>query len=397
MRRPARRAPVRAAPEPSSFEVALEPLELEAGGHIDEHRARVWMWSSMEDHAALARGERLAADVPTVFVAPPLTSGAAVGGEEGFFHGAVGKGRALRPWAHRILGVAPLGSSTSAVSAASERFPRRAAMIGPALAQRLVRGHIDVDEASSPAVITPWDQARSVAATLDALGISRLELAAGGSLGGMIALCLALACPSLVARLCLIATPWASTASMIARSHLAREALRLDPVRGLSLARQIGRLSYRSEADLTARHGRRHAGPSHSAHAGWAPRIPYRVETYLRHHGDQLDMPAESLAALLGAMDHHDAGRAQPTGPSERSPSRPCPVLVAPIDSDELVSAAATDELMRALEARGHSVARRPITSPHGHDAFLIEWPQVNALLRRALSLAAAAGDFDSP
>lgn len=397
MARAASRPRVQPAPTPATFDVALAPLELEGGGTIDDHRARVWMWSSVDDHLALERGEPLAPHAPTVLVAPPLTSGAAVGGADGFFHGAVGRGRALRPWAHRILGIAPLGSSRGAASAASPSFPRRTETRGPALTERLARGHIDVDEVSAPAVVTPWDQARSVAATLESLSVRRLDLAAGGSLGGMIALCLALAYPRLVARLCLIATPWASTASMIARSHLAREALRLDPVGGLSLARQIGRLSYRSEADLAARHGRRHAGPSHAAVEGWAPRIPYRVETYLRHHGDQLDMPAESLATLLGAMDHHDAGRAQAPGSEQLVGARPCPVLVAPVDSDELVSAAATDALIVELAARGHEVRRREITSPHGHDAFLIEWPQINAILRQALALTPARDGCDSP
>ena len=118
-------------------------------------------------------------------------------------------------------------------------------------------------------------------------------------------------------------------------------------------------------------------------------------------------------------MDHHDLARA-PSAPGleERWPARvpPPPSTLAAlgqgprsplpsswgldriratttavaIDGDQLFLPSHGDALVRALAARGTDARLEVVTSPHGHDAFLIEWGQLDAIVRRALDVAPA-------
>jgi homoserine O-acetyltransferase len=63
--------------------------------------------------------------------------------------------------------------------------------------------------------------------------------------------------------------------------------------------------------------------------------------------------------------------------------------LIVHVDTDQLFTLAQSDELARQLRAAGTRVTRAELRSPHGHDAFLIEWPQVAAIVARALRLPA--------
>jgi homoserine O-acetyltransferase len=68
----------------------------------------------------------------------------------------------------------------------------------------------------------------------------------------------------------------------------------------------------------------------------------------------------------------------------ERVTSR---ALVVDIDTDTLFTPAQVDSLALRLSRNGALVKRATIYSPHGHDAFLIEWAQLAPLLTRALTL----------
>jgi homoserine O-acetyltransferase len=353
-----RRSPVSV---PQVFDLPLPDLALEKGGLVRRHRLHGWWWGPAgdgPDHPVPA--------VPTVLLVHALTGGAHAGGPGGWWEPLIGPGRALDPAHHRILCFNNLGSFYGSSAPGMPGFPR-----GPRV------------------TLTSGDIARSLLLGLDRLGIRQVHLAAGGSLGGMVALALGAVAPGRVERLLPIAACAASSAWVVGWNHVSREILRLDPGyphhvnRGLELARQLAMLTYRAEPGLdTAQH---RSLPSIRRFKG------YRVQSYLEHHGRKLKnrFTARCYELLLDAMDHHDLFRPLPgtTGPALARIR--ASTLVVHVATDQLFTPAQSDVLVSSLRSHGAPVTRATLRSPHGHDAFLIEWPQLAAIVKRALRLPA--------
>lgn len=353
--------------------LTLPPLPLEGGGVVDPHRARVWQAGPP--------------DGPVVLLVHALTGDAQAGGEGGWWAPVIGPGRALDPTTHRLVCVNNLGSCYGSSAPTDAGFPRRTTQPPPGPAPQ--KGHFTDPAAALPAVITPWDQARAILQALDALGISSVELVTGGSLGACITLCLAALDPPRFKRMapfagCLAASPW-----IIALNHTARQTLLADPgwpddpARGLALARQLAMISYRAEPGMAMRDDRQQVGD------GWAPRDPYRVQTWLEHQGQKLvaRFDAQAYLCQLDAMDHHDVQRPQPGMAGDPLGRVTASCLAVGIDTDMLYLPAHSARTAQALQARGVHAEHAEIHSPFGHDAFLIEWAQLDGLLRRALAL----------
>jgi len=219
--------------------------------------------------------------------------------------------------------------------------------------------------------ITPRDMARLQWTALDALGIERLALVAGGSLGGMVALEVALERPAAVDRVMPIAAPAVIGNLAAAWNHIQCRLIDLDRDRGLELARQLAMTTYRSEVDFDTRDG---------------------IDSYLEHQGRKLRLRfhAGAYAALVGAMDAHDIGRDR--GGVEaalralvRSGTR---LTGIGITGDILYGPRQVQALVEAAQAAGVPASYREIVSDKGHDAFLVEWDQLTAILHEALAEA---------
>jgi len=166
-------------------------------------------------------------------------------------------------------------------------------------------------------------------------------------------------------------------------NHVARQILRLDPGwpsdvgRGLELARQLAMLTYRAEPSLDARQHRT---------AGRPPDAPWTlpIQSYLEHQGKKLRRRFDARPYLLQleAMDAHDLD-APPSG-TPGGPLRTS-ALCVDIDTDQLFTPAQVDVLADWLTAHGAEARRATVRSPHGHDAFLIEWDALDPLVRLAL------------
>jgi homoserine O-acetyltransferase len=228
--------------------------------------------------------------------------------------------------------------------------------------------------------ISTRDQARAQWAVLDALGIGRLDLVVGGSLGGMVALEVALERPASVRHVAPIAAPAATGPMAIAWNRIqvaVIEALGLD---GLSLARQLAMTTYRSEADFAERFGR-----------DIEPDGRPSIVSYLDYQGRKLTerFDPETYRILAGAMDRHDIG--QDRGGIARAMQTLAAAGVGltgiGIQDDILYGPRQVLELVDAAAAAGVTPARyREIVSTKGHDAFLVEWEQLTLLLREALA-----------
>lgn len=406
---------------PRVFDLELPGFTLEHGGRLSEHHVRGFFWGPPSDLPALERrsrlfgpsfiedeaykivrraeegpravveaGEGLDPSVPTIVVVHALTGDMRPGGPGGFWQEVVGKGRALDPSRYRILCFNNLGSCYGTSGPNDASFPRS-------------------ESPGFPAVVSTWDQARSILLALDRLGIGRVHLVVGGSIGGMIALCLAALAPSRFERVCPIAACEATSAWVIGWNHIARQVLLLDPEfpshpsRGLQLARQIAMLTYRAEPGLDMRQGRGLAEGSAAA----GP-FTFRVGGYLEHQGRKLRERFDAGAYLvqLGAMDHHDLART-PAPPeaseswimgdeTERASLEPpswglsrirASVRAVHIDTDNLCLPAQSLALVERLRLLGGHAESGLIRSPHGHDGFLIEWSQLARELESALAL----------
>ncbi|MEZ4402455.1 MAG: alpha/beta fold hydrolase [Kofleriaceae bacterium] len=437
---------------PTWFELVLPAVTLEAGAELARHVVRGWHWGPREDAAALAAttvpvdprarwqpvaravGELAALarrqpsatrglnrQIPTVVVVHALTGDAGAGGDDGWWAPLIGPGRALDPTQVRIVCFNLLGSCYGTSGPGDGGFPRladdaHAAELAPG------RGGFPVPAVELPATVTTWDQARSILLALDRLGVERVDAVLGGSLGGMVALALAALAPDRVARLVPVATAAAASSWVLAWNHVGRQAILADPGfpvdagRGLELARQLAMVTYRAEPGLELTQGRAQAG------AAWSSRGRYRVQTYLEHQGAKLRgrFEARAYLALLAAMDHHDLSRAPrpPTAvegwPAQVAPPRAslaafgqgprsalaaswgldrirASTVVVAIDSDQLFPPGHGGALVDQLAARGTDARLATITSTHGHDGFLIEWTQLDAIVRDALGAAPAA------
>lgn len=369
---------------PTECDVALGPLMLEAGAKLENARLRLWTLGPVDDGEAL-REQRPLTAFPTVLVLHPLTASPSVSGTTGFWTDMVGKGRALRPWKHRIVSFNALGSCFGSSGPVDPDFPLRVHDAAFEPPPKLVRGSIEFPETLLPATVTPWDQARAILTALDVLGVGELALVVGGSTGGMIAQCLMALAPERTPKVMSIAAPLASSAWMIAQNHLAREAILRDPTfpnakNGLSLARQIARLSYRTAESMEHKQGRRIAGPTHIKEPMWTSRTPYRAASYLRHHGDTFEFDARTYLCLTHAMDHHDLER-QSNAPSLRGVQ----LTNVRLSTDGLISHLGHAQLSAYCAERGADVHDELLCSMHGHDGFLVEQTALGQLISRAL------------
>jgi len=245
--------------------------------------------------------------------------------------------------------------------------------------------------------MTVRDMVRAQKLLVDDLGVRRLVTVIGGSLGGMQALEWAILYPDMVETIVPIATAVQHSAWCIGISEMQRLAIMSDPgwsdgdydaqpAQGLAIARGIAMISYRSRGSFQARFGRQtiSEGDEHRRNRLFE-RIPYSyaVESYLRYQGQKLvdRFDANTYIYLSRAMDLHNisAGRAPLADVLGAVRAR---VLSVGISSDVLYPPEEQKEFASLIPGARYV----QIESPHGHDAFLIEFDQLNAALRSFLS-----------
>ncbi len=233
--------------------------------------------------------------------------------------------------------------------------------------------------------LTPVDLARAHIPLLEHLGVRRLALATGGSLGGMVTLQWGRVSSIPTERLVVFAAPAAASPQAIGWNAVQRMSIEADPAwsggdyaagqgpaAGLAAARALAMITYRSAAEFQARFGR-----LSSRSEG-----VFDVEHYLRRQGDKLvaRFDAASYVALMRSMDLQDVGDlATAALETARQVER---VIGVGIDSDILYPASEVRDWVSAYQAAGGRAEYREIASLYGHDAFLIEWDQVERILR---------------
>jgi len=241
-------------------------------------------------------------------------------------------------------------------------------------------------------VITIRDQVDVEAALADHLGVDRWYAVIGGSMGGQRVIEWAVRHRDRVARAVVIACGAAATAEQIALCSLQIRAIEADPHfnngdyydqpvgpwRGLSIARGIGQVSYRSELELAQRFNRGHQNDEHPFEGGL-----YTVESYLEYHGEKLAhrFDANSYVVLSRAMNNHDVGRGR-GGIADALARVTAEVTIAGISSDRLYPLRLQYELADLLPRnKGVEV----VSSLAGHDGFLTEHEAIGDIIAGSL------------
>lgn len=234
--------------------------------------------------------------------------------------------------------------------------------------------------------ITIRDIVRFQQQFLDEIDIRGIETVIGGSMGGMQALEFTVM-DDRVKSAIPIAMGKEHTSWQIGISHAQRQAIFSDPewksgyyeqdegpAKGLSVARMMAMISYRCQTDFENKFGRE----LQKGHDDL-----FQVESYLNYQGQKLvdRFDALTYVYLTEAMDTHDIARGRKSAAAVLS-SINIPVLVIGINSDQLYPVNEQKELADLLGNGRYEEIR----SEYGHDAFLIEFEQMNAIINPFLS-----------
>lgn len=297
-------------------------------------------------------------------------------GKPGWWTRAVGPGKPIDPERHFIICANVLGSCLGSSGPAS---------IDPAT---------DQPYGMRFPVITIADMVRAQLMLLDHLGIARLAAVIGGSMGGMQALAWPTLFPERVEAAVVIASTARHSAQNIAFHEVGRQAIMADPrwrggdyyvdgnapAAGLAVARMAAHITYLSEAGLTEKFGRRLQAREAKTFGFDAD---FQVESYLRHQGisfvERFD--ANSYLYITRATDYFDL--AEDHGGSlalafAKSKARYC---IISFDSDWLYPTAESRNIVHALHAAGQAASFVELSSPFGHDSFLLDAPEMNRVI----------------
>ncbi len=251
-------------------------------------------------------------------------------------------------------------------------------------------------------VITVRDWVRAQKLLIDHLGIEQLFCVTGGSMGGMQVLQWASSFPERVFTAVPIAAAARHSAQNIAFHEVGRQAIAADPdwcngeylrlgkrpTRGLAVARMAAHITYLSEEALHRKFGRNlQEGPGFTY--GFGP--DFQVESYLRHQGitfvDRFD--ANSYLYITRAMDYFDLVEEHGGVLARAFQNTKVRFCVISFTSDWLFPTSESREIVRALNAVAANVSFVEIKTDKGHDAFLLEEPELHATLTGFLNGAA--------
>ena len=258
-------------------------------------------------------------------------------------------------------------------------------------------------------VVTIADMVRAQAMLLDHLGIESLFCVLGGSMGGMQVLQWASAYPERVFSAIPIATAARHSAQNIAFHEVGRQAIMADPDwhggdyhshgtsphRGLAVARMAAHITYLSETALHRKFGR---NLQDREKLGFGFDADFQVESYLRHQGSTFveRFDANSYLYITRAMDYFDLAREHGgvlANAFRKARSRFCLVSFT---SDWLFPTRESREVVQALNAVAANVSFVEIDTDKGHDAFLLDEPEMYKVLNGFLDAAANARGLKS-
>jgi homoserine O-acetyltransferase len=258
-------------------------------------------------------------------------------------------------------------------------------------------------------VITIRDMVRAQVMLIDHFGIDRLFSVLGGSMGGMQVLEWASSYPERVFSALPIATGARHSSQNIAFHEVGRQAVMADPdwcggkyieagrrpEKGLAVARMAAHITYLSESALHRKFGR-NLQDREALTFGFD--ADFQIESYLRHQGmtfvDRFD--ANSYLYMTRSMDYFDLAADHGGRLADAFAGTKTRFCVVSFTSDWLFPTSQSREIVHALNAAGASVSFVEIETDRGHDAFLLDEPELFAAIRGFIASAARARGLEA-
>lgn len=291
-------------------------------------------------------------------------------GRSGWWDGAIGKGKAFDPEKYFIVCSNFLGGCYGTSGPAS---------INPDKNQQY--------KLNFPQM-TIRDMVKIQYKLVEHLGIKKIKTITGGSLGGMQTLEWALMYPEMIGSIIPIACGVKHTAWAIGLNEIQRKAIvddpswqngnySVQPVKGLSTARMLAMMSYRYMKNFDEKFGRNLRGENSKD-----PKPFFEVESYLHYQGKKLveRFDANTYVYITRTMDLHDVSKGRGTI-EETLAKINLPTLCIGIDTDLLYPIHEQKEIAELIPGSKFF----EIISPFGHDAFLIEFDQMNTTISKFL------------
>ncbi|GAN55441.1 homoserine O-acetyltransferase MetX [Tanticharoenia sakaeratensis] len=359
-------------------------LDLECGVHLSPLRVAYRAYGTLAPDASNA-----------ILVCHPLTADQYVAephpltGKPGWWARMVGPGRPIDTDRFFVICVNVLGGCMGSSGPCTARSHDDATLWGTEFPPVTIR-----------------DMVQAQAMLVEHLGITRLFAVIGGSMGGMQVLQWAADFPERVFAAMPIATASFHSAQNIAFNEVSRQAIFADPdwhnghyreqgavpARGLAVARMMAHITYLSEEALTRKFGRRiRHEPSGGIARGSLFGEMFEVESYLRHQGSSFvrRFDANSYLTITRAMDYFDLGADHNGDLSSAFARTPIRFCVVSFTSDWLFPTSQSRTLARALNRAGANVSFVEIDSDRGHDAFLLDEPDLDRTIRGFIGGAA--------
>ncbi|MCA3269331.1 MAG: homoserine O-acetyltransferase [Thalassospira sp.] len=234
------------------------------------------------------------------------------------------------------------------------------------------------------------------------LGISKLLAVVGGSMGGMQVLQWAVSFPEKTRAVLALACSYRHTAQNIAFHEVGRQAIMADPdwrqgryfehgvrpTKGLAVARMTAHVTYMSARALQQKFGRNLQDRSAVSYGFDAD---FQVESYLRYQGSSFveRFDANSYLYMTRAVDYFDLS-GDYGGILTRAFSPLPRYCIISLSSDWLFPPAEHKAIVKALNGIAANVSYVEIDTDRGHDAFLMDVPQLHAMIARYLDGSAA-------
>jgi len=278
---------------------------------------------------------------PVVLVNHSLTGDADVAGENGWWSELIGDGKVIDTQQYTILAF---------------NFP------GNGADNNLIENYDH---------LVLRDIAYLFKAALDELGIDKLYAAIGGSIGGALVWEMGASFPELIENLIPVACDW-KTSSWVLANTLLQDRILHNSKNPLEDARIHAMMCYRTPESFKERFGR-------SIHE---EKEIFNIDSWLLYHGEKLNNRFQVQAYklmnhLLRTIDITEGRGSFVEVASQIKGS----IHLISIDTDLFFTDAENRETYSRLMERKANLHYHTISSVHGHDAFLIEYDQLNRML----------------
>lgn len=279
---------------------------------------------------------------PIVLVNHALTGNSQVVGTNGWWNVLIGENRTIDTQKYTILAFNVPGNGFD---------------------ENIIENYLD---------FTARDVARIFIEGLKILQINQLYAVVGGSVGGGIAWEIVVLSPKITKHLIPIATDWKSTDWMIANCFLQEQILN-NSAKPIEDARIHAMLCYRTPESFKAKFDR----TTNEALA------IFNIESWLSHHGEKLQKRFQLSAYKLmnQLLKTIDITRNRESFVAVASKIE-ADIHIIGINSDLFFTVNENKETFEILKEHKKNVTFHEIDSIHGHDAFLIEYKQLDNLLK---------------